>query len=87
MRSVGVREFRDRATQMMAEGETLIIERRGEPVGFYVPIAATDRRAGGEALEQLGELIGDVLARTGLSEDELVSELAEPQVGPDAPGC
>ena len=86
MRSVGVREFRDRATQMMAEGETLIIERRGEPVGFYVPIAATDRRAGGEVLEQLGELIGDVLARTGLSEDELVSELAEPQVGPDAPG-
>ena len=86
MRSVGVREFRDRATQMMAEGETLIIERRGEPVGFYVPIAATDRRAGSEALEQLGELIGDVLARTGLSEDELVSELAEPQVGPDAPG-
>ena len=86
MRSVGVREFRDRATQMMAGGETLIIERRGEPVGFFVPIAATDRRAGGEALERLGELIDDVLARTGLGEEELVSELAEPQVGPDAPG-
>ena len=85
MRSVGVREFRDRATQMMAGGETLVIERRGTPIGFYVPIAATDRRAGGEALERLDELIGDVLARTGLSEEELVSELAEPQVGPDAP--
>ena len=85
MRSVGVREFRDRATQLMAAGETLVIERRGEPVGFFVPIEATDRRAGGEALERLGELIDDVLAETGLTEEELVSELAEPRVGPDAP--
>ena len=85
MRSVGVREFRDRATQMMAAGETLVIERRGEPVGFFVPIEATDRRAGGEALERLGELIDDVLAKTGLSEEELVGELAQPRAGPDAP--
>jgi antitoxin (DNA-binding transcriptional repressor) of toxin-antitoxin stability system len=70
---------------MMTEGETLVIERRGEPIGFFVPIEATDRRAGGEALERLGELIDDVLANTGLSEEELVSELAGPRVGPDAP--
>ena len=81
MRSVGVREFRDRATQMMADGETLVIERRGEPIGFYVPIVASDRRAGSEALEQLGELVDDVLARTGLSEEELVRELAETPAG------
>ena len=81
MRSVGVREFRDRATQMMAEGETLVIERRGEPIGFYVPIVAKDRRAGGEALERLGELVDDVLARTGLSEEELVRELAGSPAG------
>ena len=81
MRSVGVREFRDRATQMMAEGETLVIERRGEPIGFYVPIVARDRRAGGEALGRLGELVDDVLARTGLSEEELVRELAGSSAG------
>ena len=48
MRSVGVREFRDQATSMMGAGETLIIERHGEPIGFYVPIAAKDRKAKNE---------------------------------------
>lgn len=86
MRSVGVREFRDRATQMMAEGETLVIERRGEPIGFYVPIVAKDRRAGGEALDRLGERVDDVLERTGLSEEALVRELVGSHAEPDAPG-
>ena len=76
MRSVGVREFRDRATSMMATGETLVIERRGEPIGFFVPITATDRRAGRDALGRLGEIVDDVMARTGLDEDQLVGEVA-----------
>ena len=76
MRSVGVREFRDRATSMMATGETLVIERRGEPIGFFVPVTATDRRAGRDALGRLGEIVDDVMARTGLDEDQLVGEVA-----------
>ena len=76
MRSVGVREFRDRATSMMATGETLVIERRGEPIGFFVPITATDRRAGRDALGRLGEIVDDAMARTGLDEDQLVGEVA-----------
>lgn len=84
MRSVGVRQFRDRATQMMAEGETLVIERRGVPIGFYVPIGAVDRRAGDEALEQLGALVGDLLAQTGLGEEEAARELLGQRAGQDA---
>jgi hypothetical protein len=76
MRSVGVRGFRDRATSMMATGETLVIERRGEPIGFFVPITATDRRGGRDALGRLGEIVDDVMARTGLDEDQLVGEVA-----------
>ncbi|MGI8574620.1 MAG: hypothetical protein ACR2MA_04590 [Egibacteraceae bacterium] len=75
MRAVGVREFRDAATTMMSAGETLVIERRGTPIGFFVPIAAVDRREGREALGRLGDVLGDVMARTGLDEDELVSEV------------
>jgi antitoxin (DNA-binding transcriptional repressor) of toxin-antitoxin stability system len=76
MRAVGVREFRDQATSMMGAGETLVIERHGEPIGFYVPIAAKDRKAGRKALGRLGTAIEDLLTTAGINEDELVDEVA-----------
>ncbi|CAN5828283.1 hypothetical protein BH20ACT4_BH20ACT4_03840 [soil metagenome] len=76
MRSVGVREFRDQATTIMAAGETLVIERHGEPIGFFVPITAKDRRAGRAALGRIGELVADVMVRTGLDEDDVARELS-----------
>ena len=79
MRSIGVREFRDHATSMMSSGDTLVIERRGEPIGFFVPIVATDRRAGRAALGRLGRSVQRVLDETGLDEDELVREVERPR--------
>jgi antitoxin (DNA-binding transcriptional repressor) of toxin-antitoxin stability system len=76
MRAVGVREFRDQATSMMGAGETLVIERHGEPIGFYVPITAKDRKAGRKALGRLGAAIDQLLATTGIDEDELVHEVS-----------
>ncbi len=76
MRSIGIREFRDQATLLMAAGETLVIERHGEPIGFFVPITAKDRRADHEALGRLGKLVNDVTTRSGLSEDDLVREVS-----------
>ena len=76
MRSIGVREFRDQATSIMASGETLVIERHGEPIGFFVPIVAKDRHAGREALGRLSKLVDDVLAQSGASEDDLVREIS-----------
>lgn len=76
MRAVGVREFRDQATSMMGAGETLVIERHGEPIGFYVPIAAKDRKAGRKALGRLGAAVDNLLATTGMTEDELVHEVS-----------
>ncbi len=76
MRSIGVREFRDQATSILAAGETLVIERHGEPIGFFVPIVATDRQTGREALGRLGKLVEDVIARSGVSEDDLVREIS-----------
>ena len=76
MRSIGVREFRDQASSILAGGETLVIERHGEPIGFFVPITAKDRRAGRKALGRLGGLVDDIVARSGLDEDELVQDIA-----------
>jgi antitoxin (DNA-binding transcriptional repressor) of toxin-antitoxin stability system len=75
VRTVGVREFRDQATSMMGAGETLVIERHGEPIGFFVPITAKDRRAGRKALGRLGDALDDLLEATGLDENELVTEV------------
>ena len=75
MRSVGVREFRDQATSLIASGETIVVERHGEPVGFFVPIVAKDRRTGREVLGRLGDLLVEVAARSGLSEDDVAQEV------------
>jgi antitoxin (DNA-binding transcriptional repressor) of toxin-antitoxin stability system len=78
MRKVGIREFKDRATALLASGETLVIERHGAPIGFFIPIRAKDRASGRAALDRLGEAVSDVLDRAGISEEELVDEIAEP---------
>jgi antitoxin (DNA-binding transcriptional repressor) of toxin-antitoxin stability system len=75
VRHVGIREFKNQATSMMSAGETLVIERHGKPIGFFVPVTATDRRAGRAALGRLGRAVGQVLDEAGLSEDELVGEV------------
>ncbi len=76
MRAIGVREFRDRASALLAGGETLVIERLGEPIGFFVPITAKDRRSGRDALGRLAGLVDTVIAQSGLDEDELVREIS-----------
>lgn len=76
MRTVGVREFRDQATSMLGAGETLVIERHGQPIGFFVPITAKDRRAGRKVLGRLGDVVADVLRAAGIDEEELVHEVS-----------
>ena len=76
MRAIGVREFRDQASSILAGGETLVIERHGEPIGFFVPITAKDRRAGRDALGRLGGLVDDIIAGSGLDEDDFVREIS-----------
>lgn len=75
MRHVGIREFKNQATSLMSSGETLVIERHGKPIGFFVPVAATDRRAGRAALGRLGRVVEDLIAETGVDEEDLAREI------------
>jgi len=75
MRHVGIREFKAQATTMLSAGETLVIERHGKPIGFFVPIEAKDRASGRAALGRLGLVIDTLLVGTGLDEDQLVREI------------
>jgi hypothetical protein len=75
VRRIGVREFKDHATAYLSGAETLVIERRGKPVGFFVPIEAKDRKAGRAALRRLDARVANVLRAANLSEEEFVEEL------------
>ena len=43
--SVGVRDFRDHATEYLASSQAVAITRHGRVIGFYVPIPGDDREA------------------------------------------
>lgn len=77
MRRVGIREFRNQATSMMSSGESLVIERHGTPIGFFVPVVAKDRAAGRAALVRLGAGVEDLLDTTGLDEEEFTREISD----------
>ena len=101
MKRVGVREFRDRATQLLSGGEVLAIERHGQPIGFYIPTGPNRRESLVQALERLEQTVQRVRAETGLAEAELSAlyDLTQPlpdgaqvdqpgrATGADAPGC
>lgn len=73
MRKVGIREFRDKATTLLATGETLLVERHGHPVGYFVPI----KQKGVEEADTMQRLAGaleHVVNETGVSE-EVLAEL------------
>lgn len=88
MKRIGVREFRDHATQYLGGDEVLAVERHGQPIGFYIPTGPgrTSRQEEFEqALARLEQTVHRVLAETGLSEEELSRLFDLNQPLPDQP--
>ncbi len=75
LRQVGVREFRDRASQFLAGGEVLTIERHGKTIGFYIPVITGPTDESRRALEQLEQAVARVLAGGAITEEELSGNL------------
>lgn len=71
MKRIGVREFRDHATQYLAADEVLAIERHGRTVGFYIPTGASREATFAMALERLERIVERTVAEAGLSEEDL----------------
>ena len=70
MKAVGVREFRDHATSYLAGSEPVAVSNCGTVIGFYIPLARNYDETQ-RALEQLGAKVHQILAETGMSEDDL----------------
>lgn len=83
MKRVGVREFRDHATQYLASDSVLAVERHGRPIGFYIPVNATVDEERQHVMTQLGKAVERLLAESGMTEDELAEALDFNHPSPD----
>ncbi len=70
LKNVGVREFRDHATSYLSGSDPVAVNKHGRVVGFYVPVERDDDEVKA-AVNKLGETVGQVLADSGMTEDEL----------------
>ncbi len=72
LKYVGVREFRDHATSYLSGSDPVAVSKHGRVIGFYVPLARDENEVA-RSITRLNETVGQVLADSGLSEDELAA--------------
>lgn len=71
MKSVGIREFRDKASQYLASTEVVAVKRHGKLIGFYVPVEQSDEAEITQALQRLSKTVETATRESGLDEDAL----------------
>ena len=75
MKSVGIREFRDKASQYLASKEALAVKRHGKLVGFYIPVEQSDEIEVQQALQRLSQTVETAMAESGMNEVTLADAL------------
>jgi hypothetical protein len=71
---VGVREFRENLSDYLESAAPIAIMRHGKTLGFYVPTPRRPQEEDLEALRRAGEQLDALMASSGASEEQLVSE-------------
>ena len=75
MKSVGIREFRDKASQYLASSEAVAVKRHGKLVGFYIPVSQSEEVEIEQALQKLNQTVETAIAESGMDEANLASAL------------
>jgi antitoxin (DNA-binding transcriptional repressor) of toxin-antitoxin stability system len=75
MKSVGIREFRDKASQYLASGEAVAVKRHGKLVGFYIPVPQSEEEEISQALSRLNQTVARAIASSGMDEAALADAL------------
>ncbi len=75
MKSVGIREFRDKASHYLASHEAIAVKRHGKIVGFYLPVRESDEGEVQAALMRLSRTVAAALAESGWDEEKLSQAL------------
>ena len=71
MKSVGIREFGDKASQYLASTEVVAVKRHGKLIGFYIPVEQSDEVEIEQALQRLSETVERAKRESGLDEEAL----------------
>ena len=74
---VGIREFREKLTTFLESPGPVAITRHGETVGYYIPAKSSRSAAHLASLRSAAAKLDALLASSGATEDELVSEFRE----------
>ncbi len=76
MKLVGVREFRDKATEMFRSSEPVVVLRRGEVVGIYFPYPHQTLPAEfkPELFAEITDSIRERLDQAGIDEAEILED-------------
>ncbi|MDJ0594389.1 MAG: hypothetical protein QNJ72_31180 [Pleurocapsa sp. MO_226.B13] len=75
MKSVGIREFRDKASQYLASKDAVAVKRHGKLVGFYIPVSQSEEIEIEEALQRLNQTVEKAIAKSGMDEAALARAL------------
>ena len=81
MKSVGIREFRDKASQYLASREVVAVKRHGKLVGFYLPVEQSDESESERALAKLSQTVEAAMEESGMDEVALsrALDLSQPE--------
>lgn len=77
-RRVGIKEFKDKATQLLAADEPFVVERHGKAIGYYTPFKRPDPKEIREAADKLNATMEHAAREMGISVDELEDILFAP---------
>lgn len=80
MKQVAVSELQEKATDYLTGSEPLAIEHNGEVVGYYYPKKRTKHEELERDLERLDQLVKQIRAKNGMTEDEFADlfDLSKP---------
>ncbi len=68
MKSVGIKEFRDKASQYLASREAVAVKRHGKLVGFYIPVEQSEETDIEQASIRLNQTVETAIAESGMDE-------------------
>ena len=74
---VGIREFRERLATFLEASGPVAITRHGETVGYYIPARPSKDATHVAALRTAAAQLDALLAASGATEDELVTDFKE----------
>lgn len=84
-RRVGIKEFKDKATQLLAADEPFVVERHGKPIGYYTPLGQRDHAGARAAVDRLDATMERIAARRGLTVNQLETLMFTDPQPTDAP--